>query len=88
MSWKDKLQSQLAGGNAEQVLADHWPRIQELFHSKVGPAALAAVQDDAQMKTIVTFIYDALPFPVRPLVKQDVFVTFCLAHRDKLLPER
>jgi hypothetical protein len=86
MSWQEKVQSQLAGGSAEQVLADHWPKVQELFRSKVGPAALAAVQDDGQMATVIGLVYDALPFPVRPLVKQDVFVKFCLGHRDKLLP--
>jgi hypothetical protein len=30
--------------------------------------------------------YEAMPFPVRMAVKEDVFVQFCFSHRDRLLP--
>ena len=81
MSWKDKLDQ-----NAQEKLEQHWPKVQQIFQESVGPAALSAAQNDATMRSLFKFAYDALPFPVRMAVKEEAFMHFCFSHRDKLLP--
>ncbi len=89
MDWKDKLK---AGGQekmdekAHAAIEEHWPKVQQLFQEKVGPAALAAAHDDQTMETLFKVVYAALPFPVHFVVKEPAFVTFCFSHRERLLP--
>jgi hypothetical protein len=52
----------------------------------VGPAALAAARDDANMQTLFKIVYAVVPFPIQMVVKEDVFIKFCFSHRDRLLP--
>jgi len=94
MDWKAKLtatqdSSKDTKGLSEEATArkieEHWPRIQQLFKEKVGPAALAAAHNDETVTSAAKLVHEALPFPLRMLVKQDAFVQFCLAHRDKLV---
>ena len=86
MDWKAKLQSarESLDQDSQRKLEENWPKVKELFREKVGPAALAAVQDDRQMTPVLKMVYEALPFPIRLVVKQDAFIQFCLAHRDRL----
>jgi hypothetical protein len=95
MDWKAKLTatqdtSTNAKGRIEEATAkkieEHWPRVQQLFQEKVGPAALAAAHNDETVTSAAKLVHEALPFPLRMVVKQDTFVEFCLAHRDKLVP--
>ena len=92
MDWKQKLPStQDAGEKASDRAADaaieqYWPKVQQLFLEKVGPVALAAAKNDQAMTSLFKTVYSVLPFPVRMVVKEDVFTTFCLNHRTKLLP--
>lgn len=85
MDWKDKLK--VGGQEAERkAIEEHWPKVQQLFHEKVGPAALAAAKDDHAMEILFKVVYAALPVPVHFVVKEPAFVKFCFAHRDELLP--
>lgn len=92
MDWKGKFQAARDSGQeklrqqAEQVMDEHWPRVQQLFQEKVGPAAIAAANDDAKMEVLFKVVYLALPFPIHMAVQEPVFVRFCFAHRDHLLP--
>ena len=79
MDWKAKV-----GQDVERKIQDNWPRIQELFREKAGPAVLAAIHDDEKMTAVLKLVHEALPFPLRLLVKQDAFVQFCLARREHL----
>jgi hypothetical protein len=81
MSWRDKLDQ-----NAQEKIEEHWPKVQQIFQERVGPAALAAAKSDDTMRSLFKMAYEAMPFPVRMAVKEDVFVQFCFSHRDKLLP--
>jgi hypothetical protein len=96
MDWKRKIDGARHLGervlesfdrDARASLEEHWPKVQQVFQEKIGPAALAAAQDDQKMRQALRLVYDALPFPLRPMVKQEAFVTFCLANRYRLLPE-
>jgi hypothetical protein len=92
MDWKQKLQSAREAGQQKldektnKAIEENWPRVQEIFKEKVGPAALAAAQDDAKMQSLFKIAYLALPFPVHLAVKEEAFVKFCFDHRDRLLP--
>ncbi len=87
MDWKNKLESAKGalGQDAQKKIEENWPQIQKLFEEKVGPAALAAANDDAKVTSAAKMVHEALPFPIRMVVKQDAFVAFCLAHRDRLI---
>ena len=92
MDWKDKLKSAQQAGEkmfvqkTEKTIEENWPKIQQVFQEKVGPAALAAAKNDEQMQSLFKLVYAALPFPVHMAVKEEAFVKFCFEHRDRLVP--
>jgi hypothetical protein len=92
MNWKETFQSARDSGpkvfedQFDLVIKQQWPKIQTLFQEKVGPAALAAANDDHKMEILFKVVYQALPFPLHLAVKEEAFVKFCFAHRDQLLP--
>jgi hypothetical protein len=87
MDWKSKLETAKGAfdKDAERKLEENWPKIQQLFQEKVGPAALAAAKDDEKFASAVKIVYEVLPFPVKLVVKQDAFRQYCLLHRDRLI---
>ena len=96
MNWIPKMQStsnppsaseSALNGPTAAILQEYWPKIQLLFVEKVGPAALAAAQNDQTMASLFRGVYSVLPFPVRMVVNEGVFVNFCLNNRTKLLPQ-
>lgn len=92
MDWKNKLQAARQSGQniinhqADSLFEDHWPQNQPLFQEKVGPAALAAAQDDRKMELLFKVVYAVLPFPVHMAVQEASLIKFCFTHRDRLLP--
>jgi hypothetical protein len=92
MDWKQKLLSAREAGqngldhSTNIIIEEHLPRIQQLFEEKVGPAALAASQNDQTMSSLFKMVYTLLPFPVRMIINEGAFVTFCLENRTRLLP--
>jgi len=81
MSWRDKVDQ-----NAQEKIEEHWPKVQQIFQEKIGPAALAAAKNDDAMRSLFKMVHEALPFPVRMVIKEEAFVQFCFSHRDRLLP--
>src|ERR1041385_2754321 len=65
MDWKAKLERAKGAldQDSQRKLDEHWPKIQQIFQEKVGPAALAAAKDDATMTAAIKVVYLALPFP-------------------------
>lgn len=93
MGWKDKLaqvgqtaQDSL-GGKADEALAQQMPKIKQLFQEKVGPEAMKLLADDAKMTSYSKVVYELLPGPVRLMVKPEVFTSFCMTHRAKLMEQ-
>ena len=68
-----------------QQVEEHLPKIQKVFKEKVAPTALAAAKDDKTMENIFDTVYQALPLPLRLVIKKNDFVEFCFKHRDKLV---
>lgn len=92
MDWKNKLQAARESGQnmvnhqTDSLIEEHWPHVQLLFQEKVGPAALAAANDDKKMEILFKVVYAVLPFPVHMAVQEASFIKFCFAHRNRLLP--
>jgi hypothetical protein len=92
MDWKSKLQAARDSGQkafdrqSQLIVEEHWPQIQLLFQEKVGPAALAAAQDDSKMELLFKVVYSVLPAPVKLVINEGSFVQFCFSHRNNLLP--
>jgi hypothetical protein len=82
MNFRDKLDA-----SAQEKIQENWPKVQQVFQEKIGPAALEAAKNDDQMRSVFQMAHQALPFPVRMVVKEDAFIQFCFAHRDNLLPK-
>jgi len=87
MDWKAKMDTLKTSldQDSQRKIEENWPKIQQMFQEKVGPAVLAAAQDDASMTKAILIVYEILPFPLRMIVKQQDFVNFCLRHRDRLI---
>jgi len=69
----------------EKAIEEHWPKIQKVFHEKVGSTVWAGAKDEKVMKDLFIIVYKQLPFPVRLIVKQDIFVKYCFEHRDRFI---
>jgi hypothetical protein len=93
MDWRQKLQSARDAGQngldhtANVIIEEHLPKIQQLFEEKVGPAALAAAQNNQTMSSLFKMVYTLLPFPVRMIINEGAFVSFYLSNRSRLLPQ-
>ena len=69
----------------EKAIEEHWPMVQKTIYEKVPPSAFAVAKDDETMQLLLTPVYMALPFPVRLVTKKEVFMNFCLKHRDRFI---
>ena len=87
MDWKSKLAGKL-DAKAQTAIDENWPKVQQLFQEKVGPAALAAAENDDALEKLFKVVYLARPFPLHLAISQDVFVKFCFERRNALLPPR
>jgi hypothetical protein len=91
MTWKDKLHPPNlkviadAGSKADEVLIRYLPKIRQFFVETAGPAVTDLARDDKNLTILGRSAYGLLPFPVRLIVKEEAFIRFCLAHRDKLI---
>ena len=84
MQWVDRLQAGI-GQSAQNKIQEHWPAVQQLFREKLGNELRSQLSDPEKVITASKIIYAFLPMPVHLVVKEDVFVQFCLAHKDELV---
>ena len=83
MGWRNILEQ-----NALEKIEEHWPKAQQIFEERIGASALAAARSDDTMRPLFKLAWEAMPFPVRMVVKEDIFVEFCFSNRDRLLPSQ
>ena len=74
---------------AKEILAEQLPVIQKMVTDKamtfVKTHGLNYLQDNEKLKPLFETTYQALPLPIRLLVRQDTFIQFCLSKKDFLL---
>ncbi|MCK2043977.1 hypothetical protein KZO83_14865 [Chromohalobacter sp. TMW 2.2308] len=66
---------------------DMLPRVTQIWVSAAGPITQNLINDEEKFKDVSSFVYSFLPFPVRSLLKEDVFVSWCYDNRHILLVE-
>jgi hypothetical protein len=84
MGWTDKLQSTL-GASVQEKIQANWPMIKQQFQDKLGNDLRNHLADPEKAVAASKMVYSVLPMPVRLIVKEEVFVQFCLQHKDELL---
>jgi hypothetical protein len=90
-TWKDKLHPPNlkiiadAGSKADEILIRYLPKIRQFIVETAGPAVANVARDDKNLTVLGRSAYGLLPFPARLIVKEEAFIRFCLAHRDKLI---
>ena len=67
-----------------RAIEEYWPRFGLVCRESVGPTAFKIARDDEKLTGIAQAIYPALPLPLRLLVGESDFITFCLTDRDRL----
>ena len=68
-----------------KIIEQYKPIIWELLEKRLGSLATDTLQDDQVMDSAFRSIYQLLPAPVRLTIKEEIFVKFCLKHRDRFL---
>jgi hypothetical protein len=74
-----------AGSAQEKVLQDYMPVLVGLLQEKAGPALLDILSDSSRLSPLAASVYQALPLPVRLVVKEQSFVDWLLSHRDSVV---
>lgn len=80
----DSLEQKLAGP-VGTVIDKHKDIIAPLLKGKSADLTMAALDNDAAVRTVATYCYALLPGLVRLAVKEPAFVEFVMANREKLL---
>ena len=74
---------------AKGLLSEQLPFIRQLMTEKALGLAkehgLNFLQDNDKLRPLFETTYQALPLPLRVLVRQETFITFCLSQKDNLL---
>lgn len=86
-SAKEEEKPSTLKGTAVAVLETQIPLIKKLLIEQIGPSTLASLRSTASLAVAVGGVYEFLPVAVRLVVNREVFVTFCVAHLDQLLPQ-
>jgi hypothetical protein len=79
----DKLKHKL-----EEAITPHIPMIKAQVHSaaqRSGEKAASYLQNDQAMTVVLGQVHGRLPRPLRWVIKEEKFVRFMLANRDKFL---
>ncbi len=83
---KEEEKPSMLKGSAAAILETQIPQIKKLLIEKIGPSALTTLRTPASMAVAVGSVYEFLPVAVRLVVNREIFVSFCVAHLDQILP--
>ncbi len=75
-----KVKEKLASEAVQKSLGT----ISELAKKHLGPALDDIVKDDKKLGVALTQVYANLPGAVTSVCSQELFVSLCLQHKDKL----
>jgi hypothetical protein len=75
------------GGDAlrDSVIQDFIPQIASVLKEKAGSAIFDVLSDIERLSHLARTVYQALPMPVRLVVKEQSFVDWVLSHQDKVV---
>lgn len=73
---------------ANRMLEDYLPRLSGLVTGalkKTMRSAETALHDEVFLRKLFGAVYDVIPKPIRRFVNEEMFIGFCLQHKQKLL---
>ena len=86
---KLKSAADKAGSSAsvaqEKVIQEYLPRIIVILREKAGPAVLEILSDAEKLAELARSAYQALPMPVRLVVKEQSFIDWVVSHQDSVI---
>lgn len=71
----------------KSVLLNLMPKIKQTWYQVAGPISAGIVNDENNFKDMAASVYAVLPMPIRLVVKQDFFVSWCYEKRHIFLVE-
>jgi hypothetical protein len=69
----------------EKVIQDYLPKIIAILKEKAGPAVLEILSDVDKLAELARNAYQALPMPVRIVVKEQSFIDWVVSHQDSIV---
>lgn len=69
----------------EKIIQEYLPKIVAVLREKAGPAVLEILSDIDKLGDLARTAYQALPMPVRIVVKEQSFIDWVISHQDKLI---
>jgi hypothetical protein len=69
----------------EKVIQEHFPKIVAILREKAGPAVIAILNDADRLVELARSAYQALPLPVRLVVKEQDFIDWVMSHQDSVI---
>ena len=86
---KLKSAADLAGVSAssaqEKIVQEYLPKIVAVLREKAGPALLDILADTERLSDLARGGYQALPMPVRLVMKEQAFVDFVVSRQDGIV---
>lgn len=74
-----------AASAQETILQEYLPRIIVILREKAGPAVLEILSDVDKLAELARSAYQALPMPVRLVVKEQIFIDWVVSHQDSVV---
>ena len=69
----------------EKVIQEYLPKIIAILREKAGPAVLEILSDVDKLAELARNAYQALPMPVRMVVKEQSFIDWVVSHQDSIV---
>jgi len=69
----------------EKVIQEYLPKIIDILREKGGSALLEIISDIDRLTELARSAYQALPMPVRIVVKEQSFVDWVVSHQDSVI---
>jgi len=69
----------------EKVIQEYLPNIIAILREKAGPAVLEILSDVDKLAELARNAYQALPMPVRMVVKEQSFIDWVVSHQDSIV---
>ena len=59
--------------------------IRALLTNKIGSTVFERISNDATCPQVFSILYDILPFPVKIVLKRELFMQVCTSNKDKII---
>jgi hypothetical protein len=69
----------------EKIIQEYLPSIVSALRDKAGPAFLEILSDVDQLAELARSAYQALPLPVRMVVKEQSFIDWVVSHQESVV---